>query len=124
MPPRNEAMTPPNELPEPGFYYHYKHDPAKPLNNYAYEVFGVGCGSEADWSKPDAYMVIYRPLYEESPAYQAGKLWFLRPVAMFMGDVTGKNGEPPVPRFHKISNPEIIAELASVKKLMYGGDGV
>lgn len=114
-------MTPPERLPEPGFYYHYKHDPAGPLNNYAYEVFGAGCGTEMDWSRQDAYMVIYRPLYENSPAYRAGKLWFLRPAAMFMGDVEGEEGAPPVPRFRKITNPEIIAELTAAQKRMYGG---
>ena len=29
-------MPPPEKLPEPGYYYHFKHDPDGPLNNYAY----------------------------------------------------------------------------------------
>ena len=32
---------PPAELPEPGYYYHFKHDPDGPLNNYAYYIYGV-----------------------------------------------------------------------------------
>ncbi len=122
--PKNDTMDPPQNLPERGFYYHYKHDPAGPLNNYAYEVLGTGCATETDWKDPDAYMVIYRPLYGESPAYQAGRLWFLRPAAMFMGDIPGNDGAPPMPRFHKICNPEIVAELMAAKERMYGkGNG-
>jgi hypothetical protein len=26
-------VPPPKQRPEPGFYYHYKHDPNGPLNN-------------------------------------------------------------------------------------------
>ena len=36
-------MKIPQRVPENGFYYHYKHDPNGPLNDYAYEVVGVGC---------------------------------------------------------------------------------
>ena len=28
-------VPPPEQCPEPGYYYHYKHDPNGPLNNYA-----------------------------------------------------------------------------------------
>lgn len=112
-------MAPPGDLPEPGFYYHYKHDPAGPLNNYAYEVLGVGCDTEGDWETPEAYMVIYRPLYEESPSYRAGRLWYLRPVGMFMDDVQ-KDDAPPMPRFHRVMNPEILAEFTKLRKEMYG----
>ena len=28
-------VLPPEQCPEPGYYYHYKHDPNGPLNNYA-----------------------------------------------------------------------------------------
>lgn len=115
--PLQTGMQPPEKLPEPGFYYHYKHDPAKPLNHYAYEVLGAGCHTEADWQSPEAYMVIYRPLYEDSPAYKNGTLYFLRPAVMFMEDVM-KDGQP-VPRFHKILNPEIIRELESTRHDMY-----
>lgn len=114
----NEEMTPPGPMPEKGFYYHYKHDPAGPFNNYAYEVLGTGCDTEGDWSTPDAYFVIYRSLYEDSAAFRAGKLWDLRPLTMFMGDVTKSDGMN-VPRFHKIANPEIIAELTEKRREMY-----
>jgi len=29
-------IPPPDQRPEPGYYYHFKHDPDGPLNNYAY----------------------------------------------------------------------------------------
>jgi hypothetical protein len=114
----NMLMTPPPDLPEPGFYYHYKHDPAGPLENYAYEVIGTGCGTEEDWSSPNAYSVIYRPLYESSPAYKAGWLWFLRPAVMFTEDVVKPDGMK-TPRFHRIVNPEIISELDAKRKELY-----
>lgn len=47
--------------PENGFYYHYKHDPAGPIENYAYEVFGF-----ARHSEDESVYVMYRPLYENS----------------------------------------------------------
>jgi hypothetical protein len=34
-------IPPPKKLPEPGYYYHFKHDPDGPLNNYAYYIYGV-----------------------------------------------------------------------------------
>jgi hypothetical protein len=30
---------PPANLPEPGFYYHFKHDPAGPMNSYRVPAF-------------------------------------------------------------------------------------
>ncbi len=115
---QNETMMPPTDLPEPGFYYHYKHDPAGPLENYAYEVIGTGCNTEGDWASPDAYFVIYRPLYENSPAYEAGWLWYLRPATMFMEDVMKPDGMQ-TPRFHRIVNPEIVSELEERRKELY-----
>ena len=31
-------IPPLSKLPEPGYYYHFKHDPNRPLNNYAYYI--------------------------------------------------------------------------------------
>lgn len=110
-------MDKPSPVPEPGFYYHYKHDPHGPLNRYAYRVLGTGEHSEDDCRPEDKYMVVYRALYEDARAYQNGKLFDLRPLAMFMGDAT-KDGAT-VPRFRKITNPEIIAVLEKTEKEMY-----
>ena len=104
-------------IPEPGFYYHYKHDPHGPLNNYAYRVLGTGEHTEDDCRPEDAFMVVYRPLYKEARAYQDGKLFDVRPLAMFMEDVI-KDGAP-VPRFRKITNHEVIAKLEEMEKEMY-----
>ncbi len=107
----------PKEVPEKGFYYHYKHDPDGAVNNYAYEVMGVGCHTEDDCRPEDANLVVYRPLYESS-VYKAGKLFDIRPLEMFMESVT-KDGKT-FPRFRKIGEPEVIAELEKIKVQMYG----
>ena len=52
------------QLPDLGFYYHYKHDPTGSVDNYAYEVIGVGYHTEDDCRPIDQYMVQYRPLYD------------------------------------------------------------
>lgn len=92
-------MKIPTTIPPRGFYYHYKHDPNGPVDNYAYEVMGVGCHTEDDCRPEDANLVVYRPL------------------GMFMEDVT-KDGKT-FPRFRKIEDSAVIAELEGVKKRMY-----
>lgn len=109
-------MKLPTKVPEKGFYYHYKHDPKGPVNNYAYEFVGVGCHTEDDCRPEDATMVVYRPLYEAS-VYKAGKLFDLRPLEMWMGEVT-KDGKT-FKRFQKITNKEVIVELQKVRDGMY-----
>ena len=37
-----------NKLPEIGFYYHYKHDDANGINDYAYQILGTGVHTEDD----------------------------------------------------------------------------
>jgi hypothetical protein len=111
-----DIMKIPSVVPEKGFYYHYKHDQNGPVNNYAYEVVGVGCHTEDDCRPEDANMVVYRPLYESS-VYKAGKFFDLRPLSMFMENVT-KNGQI-IPRFQKITEPEIIEKLKAIKDEMY-----
>lgn len=106
----------PNKVPEQGFYYHYKHDPQGPVNNYVYEVIGVGHHTEADCRPEDVYMVIYRPIYD-SYVYKNGKMSDLRPLSMFMEEVT-KDGRT-FPRFQKITDPKTIEELEKIKKEMY-----
>lgn len=106
-------MEIPSKVPEPGFYYHYKHNPFGPVNNYAYEVLGVGCHTEL----PDVNMVVYRPLYPEAPVYKAGRFFDLRPLATFM-EVAEES--KPFRRFRKISDPVVISELEVIKLEMYG----
>jgi hypothetical protein len=72
--------APPKNLPEPEYYYHFKHDPDGPLNNYAYYIYGVGHHTEDDCRTEDAFMQVYRPLYEEAYAYRHRGLFDLRPL--------------------------------------------
>ena len=109
-------MKIPTRVPESGFYYHYKHDEKGSVNNYAYEVIGVGCHTEDDCRPEDANMVVYRPLYESS-VYKAGKLFDLRPLDMWMGNVT--KDDQTFPRFQKITDLAVIAELEIIKNQMY-----
>ncbi len=103
------------DIPKKGFYYHYKHDPNGPMNEYAYEIMGLGHHTEIE-GLTESLMVMYRPIYESS-VYKAGKHWDLRPVASFMEPVT-KDGKT-FPRFQKISDQIIIAELAKIRDQMY-----
>lgn len=112
------ALTIPKEVPEMGFYYHYKHVPDGPLNNYAYEVIGVGHHTEDYLPLEDVLMVVYRPLYKSAGVYKAGKLFDLRPLKMFLEYIT-KEGKT-YPRFKKISDEEVIAELKKIRAEMYG----
>ena len=100
-----------------GFYYHFKHDPNGPINNYAYEVMGIGHHTEKDCRPEDRYVVIYRPLYE-AYVYLNGKMFDVRPLTMFAEEVE-RNGAR-FPRFKKITDPGVITELSAVKDIMYG----
>ena len=111
------AMTIPKSIPENGFYYHYKHDLDSEVNNYAYEVLGVGCHTEDDCRPTDASMVVYRPLYESAKVYKAGKLFDLRPLEMFIETVI-QNGVVR-PRFQKITDSGVIIQLQQIKERMY-----
>lgn len=106
----------PKEVPEKGFYYHYKHDPSGAFNYYAYEVLGVGHHTEDDRRPIDEHMVVYRPIYEAS-VYKAGKLFDIRPLSMFLEKVT-KDGKT-FDRFQKITDPELISKLEKIRDEMY-----
>lgn len=106
----------PVRIPEKGFYYHYKHDPAGPINNYAYEFLGVGHHTEEDCRPIDAYLGIYRPLYEAF-VYTHGKMFDARPLSMWVEDVE-KDGKV-FPRFAKITDAEVITELSRIRDEMY-----
>lgn len=105
-------------LPDRGFYYHYKHDPAGSVNNYAYEVIGVGFHTEDDCRPEDQFMVQYRPLYN-ALVYRIGKgrINDARPLGMFMEKVI-KNGMT-MDRFTKITDQNVIAELTKIRDQMY-----
>ena len=110
-------IPPPEKLPAPGYYYHFKHDPHGPVNNYAYYIYGVGHHTEGNCRPEDAFMQVYRPLYEEAYAYRNGGLFDLRPLHMFFDPAEWKGKQ--VPRFTRIADPEVIAQLAAIKTRMY-----
>lgn len=112
----NRLVKIPTNIPEKGFYYHYKHNPENGVQDYAYEVVGVGVHTEDDCRPEDANMVVYRPLYPAS-VYNAGKFFDLRPLEMWMGDVT-KEGET-FRRFQKITDEKVIEELNLIRSEMY-----
>ena len=101
---------------DPGFYYHYKHDSQKGIFDYAYEILNIAHHTEiADWDLGE--MVIYRPLYESARVYQAGRHWDARPLGMFMENVGGSDN--PIPRFRRITDRKVIAELEKQRDKMY-----
>jgi hypothetical protein len=99
--------------PEKGFYYHYKHRPEAGFRDYAYEVVGVGHHTENDGE----LFVVYRPLYESAMVYREGKMFDIRPLEMFMEDVT-KEGKT-FPRFKSITDTGLIKKLEEIRKEMY-----
>lgn len=115
------SLPMPKRVPDTGFYYHYKHDPNGPVNNYAYEVVGIGFHTEDDAREGEAHFLVYRPLYEAS-VYKASKELGIpcfdnRPLEMWMGDVE-KEGKT-FPRFQKITDSSVIAELEKIRGGMY-----
>lgn len=110
-------MKKPTNVPTPGFYYHYKHNPNGPINNYAYRILGTGLHTEDDCRPEDSAMVVYRPLYPEAFVYQAGQLFDLRPLDMWLGQVIVAGVS--VPRFQKIEDLGVIAELMKIHDEMY-----
>jgi hypothetical protein len=121
----------PAALPEPGFYYHYKHDPDlvrddcpdAALRNYAYEVlpsFGLYTEEPGEY---DSFQVDYLPLYPWAYVYQitqkTGRICEdHRPASMFMESV--EKGGYAGPRFKRITDPDTIEALRAVADEMYG----
>lgn len=103
----------PDRVPKPGLYYHYKHDPNGPINNYAYEVIGVGFHTEEDARKGEEHFVNYRPLYRSSVVEASEKLGIEcfdnRPLKKWMADVE-KDGKT-FPRFRLITDPLVIHDI-------------
>jgi hypothetical protein len=77
----------------------------------------VGHHTEEDCRTEDAFMQVYRPLYEEAYAYRNGGLFDLRPLHMFFKPAERNAKE--VQRFTKIVDPDVISRLAAIKARMY-----
>jgi hypothetical protein len=112
-----EHLDLPESLPLPGFYYHYKHDPEGPEDNYVYELVGVGLHTEEDCRPEDQFVAVYRPLYESALVFRSGKLFDIRPLGMFMETVE-KEGQT-MPRFTYIEDPLLIQRLSHKRDQMY-----
>lgn len=111
----------PKKVPEIGFYYHYKHDLSKGLQDHAYEVMGIGFHTEDDTRPGEEHFLIYRPLYDQN-VYKASKelgitCFDARPLEMWMEDVE-KDGKT-FPRFQKITDPAVLAKLEKIREEMY-----
>ncbi len=97
------------QKPEPGFYYHFKHNP-EDIFDHSYELIGVGRDTETE-----GYVVLYRPLYESE--FLKGVDASVRPINLFT-DVVERDGKT-FPRFQKITDPEIIKKLEEKRREMY-----
>lgn len=113
----HDDVTPPEKVPEPAFYYHYKHDPNGSEENYAYELLSVGHHTEEDCRPEDSFVAVYRPLYESALVYRLGRMYDIRPLDMFMESIT-KDGKS-MPRFTRITDPELIERLKARRDRMY-----
>ncbi len=115
------SLPMPKKVPEPGFYYHYKHDPNGEVNNYAYEILGVGFHTEKHAREEERHFLLYRPLYDAS-VYKASQelgvpCFDTRPLEMAMSTV--EPGGERIPRFTKIIDPVVIAKLEKIREEMY-----
>ncbi len=122
----------PGPMPEPGFYYHYKHDPAftmagfaeAGIRNYAYEVLSsVGLYTEDDGPE-DRFRVEYLPLYPWAYVYRVAEeigraVKDHRPLSMFMEQVPKGPDGGMMPRFRKITDPALIEKLTRLRDEMY-----
>lgn len=96
---------------QPGYYYHYKHEATKPVNHYAYFVYGIGHHTE-DGTQ---YMV-YQPLYA-SYVYEKGHMFDIRPLAMCDEQVEVDGHK--MKRFTKITDENTLKQLQVIRREMY-----
>ncbi len=111
----------PKKVPEPGFYWHYKHDPEGAINNFAYEVVGIGFHTEDNAREGEEHFLVYRPLYESS-VYRASRELGIpcfdnRPLDMWMGTVE-KDGKT-IPRYVRVTDAATLVELEKIRDTMY-----
>jgi hypothetical protein len=90
-------------IPQKGDYnYHYKHDPAKGVLNYAYQIFGLALHSETE-----EVMVAYRPLYSPNHVWDRQCDFNIRPLDMFCEEKFESKGQIINQRFRKIEGEEL-----------------
>ncbi len=96
--------------PEEGFYFHFKHDPTGSVNNYAYQVVGVGKDVDSD-----KLQIEYLPLYER-PGVNP-RLRCHRNLRDFVGNLTRDGVRHK--RFTQITDKRIIARLEYLRDEMF-----
>lgn len=94
------------DVPEPGFYYSYKHDPSGEVNNYAYEVRTTGTDTDSG-----SAFIVYRRLYEAPHVY-------VRLLSKWI-EKAEKDGSK-VSRYKKVTHPRAISQLSQIREQMYG----
>jgi hypothetical protein len=107
------TMTVDHNKPQPRqFYYHFKHDPQKGLSNYAFEVVGTGVHTETE----EIY-VIYKSVekLEDSRANRNKVDYNIRPMKMFLEEVSKPEYNYKGPRFSLIDDEAILSELKKFK---------
>ena len=89
------------------------------MNNYACYIYGAGHYTEEDCRPEDAFMQMYRPLYEEANAYRHGGLFDLRPLHMFFEPALWKGKK--VARFTRNLDLNVTGLLEAIKARMHPG---
>lgn len=99
----------PKDYPKAGdFYYHYKHDKTKGINDYAYQILGTALHTENG-----ELLVVYRSLYK-SEREDFGTNFFARPLEMFLEEVDMPEYNYNGKRFKQILDPQIIEKLKQI----------
>jgi hypothetical protein len=91
------------------YFYHYKHNHTKDINNYAYIIVGIALHSETE-----ELLVAYKPLYKPNHLFDYGANFVVRPLEMFVEDVDNQEYNYKGPRFRLITDEKIIAELMKI----------
>lgn len=102
----------PANVPENGFYYHYKRASTDPVETGAYEVIG-----SVRHTDEKTVLVLYRPLYDHAPFFE-GRIAYVRALPVWSEEME-KDGVR-APRFRKITDPAVIAALAAKRTEKYG----
>ena len=88
------------------YYYHYKHNADKGIFDYAYKIIGIATHSESL-----ELVVVYQPLYVTSNHNQMEVDFWVRPLTMFIEDVSIKEYNYQGLRFKLITDSDLIQQL-------------
>jgi hypothetical protein len=99
---KNQFLVKPGE-----FFYHFKRDISRGIENHAYVIIGIG----QDTEERTKYYVTYKPLYfcDTRHEDEKGVSFHIRPYHMFIEEVN--RPEYKGPRFIKITDEKTIQYL-------------